>query len=395
MRFLEIKSEKLLKSTMQELKVDPWGVKIMAPKGVAALIRINSVSNIAANIMKQEMLSFGGDVAVARGALTGREKKTDCLIIGSLSQIRFLHKKLQHQPFGLSRLSEELSNSLANYQKDRFVLDLGRFKLRIAKQALVMGIINLSPDSFSGDGLYASSRVDIIEVARDMVAAGADILDVGGESSRPGSRSLSLKEELSRVIPIIKVLAKKVKVPISVDTSKPEVARQALDNGAVIVNDITGLRNQKMRKTVSAFDSAVVAMHMKGVPRTMQQNPKYRSLIDEILDFFDQVISKAVEDGVDRNKIILDPGIGFGKSLEHNLEILKHLKEFKVFGMPLLVGTSRKSFIGKILNAEVGQRLYGTISSCVLAVTNGAKILRVHDVRQVKEALKVLNAINR
>lgn len=395
MRFLEIENQKSLKSLMQELKVDPWGVKIMVPKGVSHLIRVNSVSNIAANIIKQEMLSIGGDAAVARGALTGSKKKTDCLIIGSLAQIKCLHKKLQHQPFGLSRLAGELSDSLANYSRERFVLDLGRFKLTLGCKAQVMGIINLTPDSFSGDGLYDSARVDIVEVAEGLVSDGADILDIGGESSRPGAKPVSLKEELSRVIPVIKILAKKIKVPISIDTSKPEVARQALDNGAVIVNDITGLRSPKMRRVVSGFDSAVVAMHMKGVPRTMQQNVKYHSLIDQVMDFFKKSLSRAIEDGVDRDKIILDPGIGFGKSPEDNLRILRHLKEFKVLGRPILVGVSRKSFIGKVLGVAVDQRLSGTIASCVLAADNGAKILRVHDVKQVKEAMKVLNAMNK
>ena len=394
MRFLKIENQKSLKNLMQELKVDPWGAKIMVPKGVSHLIRVNSVSNIAANIIKQEMLSFGGDAAVARGALTGSKKKTDCLIIGSLAQIKCLHKKLLHQPFGLNRLAGELSDSLANYSRDRFVLDLGRFKLRLRRRPQVMGIINLTPDSFSGDGLYNSSREDIIEVAQELVSDGADILDIGGESSRPGAKPVSLKEELSRVIPVIKILAKKIKVPISIDTSKPEVARQALDNGAVIVNDITGLRNPKMRRVVSGFDSGVVVMHMKGLPATMQQNLRYHSLIDQVMDFFKKSLSMAQEAGIDRDKIILDPGIGFGKSPEDNLRILKHLKEFKVLGRPIMVGVSRKSFIGKVLGAVVDQRLSGTIASCILAAESGAKILRVHDVKQVSQALKVANAIN-
>jgi dihydropteroate synthase len=204
-----------------------------------------------------------------------------------------------------------------------------------------------------------------------------------------------VKEEIKRVIPVIKALAKKIKVPISIDTHKPEVARQALDNGAVIVNDITGLRNLKMAKLVARYNAGVVIMHMKGNPRTMQINPEYESLIDEIIEFLDKAIKRAREIGVDKEKIIVDPGIGFGKALEHNLEILKRLNEFKVLGRPILVGPSRKSFIGKILNVQAQERLFGTLSACVLAVKNGAKIVRVHDVKEVKQALKVLDRIER
>jgi dihydropteroate synthase len=227
-----------------------------------------------------------------------------------------------------------------------------------------------------------------------MIRDGTDIIDVGGESSRPGARPIPIKEELDRTIPVIKALAKKIKVPISIDTSKPEVARQALDNGAVIVNDITALKNPKMAKVIAKYKAGVVIMHMKGNPATMQKNPLYKSLMDEIIEYLDKAINTAIDAGIDREKIILDPGIGFGKALVHNLEILKNLRELKVLGRPILVGPSRKSFIGKILNVGHQERIFGTVSSCVLAVKNGANMVRVHDVKAVKQALKVLDAIN-
>ena len=227
-----------------------------------------------------------------------------------------------------------------------------------------------------------------------MVKDGADIIDIGGESSRPGAKPLSAKEELARTIPIIKALSKKIKAPISIDTYKPEVAKQALDNGAVMVNDITGLKNAKMARLVARYKAAVVIMHMQGNPRTMQKNPIYGSLLDEIIEYLQKAINRALCAGIAQEKIIIDPGIGFGKTAEHNLKILRRLSELKVLGRPILVGPSRKSFLGKILNAGPRERIFGTVSSCILAVKNGAKIVRVHDVKEVKQALKVFTAID-
>jgi len=386
---------------MQDIKVDPYGIEIMLPKAVNHLVRINSISCIAANILKQEMLSLGGDVAVARDALTGKVKKTDCLLMATLSQFNRLTEKLNRQPFGLNRLAHDLSDNLTNYQKDEFNLDLGRYKLILRQgKTYIMGIVNLTPDSFSADGLYRTAysvqRIAdskrVVEFVERMVDDGADIIDIGGESTRPGAEPIPVKEELERTIPIIKKIARKIKVPISIDTYKPEVARQALDNGAVMVNDITGLNN-KMAKIVSKYKAGVVLMHMKGNPRTMQNNPVYKSLIDEITEYLDKAISEAVAWGIDRERIIVDPGIGFGKTLEHNLEILKRLREFKILGRPMLVGPSRKSFLGKILNAGPQERIFGTVSACVLAVKNGANVIRVHDVKAVKQAFKVFDAI--
>ncbi len=400
-QILQASDPQNLREIMQDIKVDSYGIKIMLPKAIHHLVRINSISCIAANILKQEMLSLGGDVAVARDALTGKARKTDCLLMATLSQFNRLTEKLNRQPFGLDRLAHDLSDSLTSYQKDEFNLNLGRYKLALRQgRAYIMGIVNLTPDSFSADGLYQSSVIShqssvnkIIEYVQKLVNEGADIIDIGGESTRPGAVAIPVKEELERTIPIIKKIAKKIKVPISVDTYKPEVARQALDNGAVMVNDITGLNN-KMAEIVSKYKAGVVIMHMKGNPRTMQSNPVYKSLIDEITEYLDKVISRAVAWGMDRERIIVDPGIGFGKTLEHNLEILKRLREFKILGRPILVGPSRKSFLGKILNVGPQERIFGTVSACILAVKNGANVIRVHDVKAVKEAIKVLNTIS-
>lgn len=402
MRILEIPDQKEIKKILQEIRVDPYGIKIMAPKAITYLIRMNSLSCISANILKQEMLSLGGDVAVARDALTGKTKKTDCLIIANSAQINRLNEKLNKQPFGLNRLAKGLSKTLADYQRDKFALELGGYKLNLKKRPFIMGIVNLTPDSFSGNGLYRGlipkqgilpRQKRILEHIENIVKDGADIIDIGGESSRPGAKPVLLKEELRRTIPVIKKIAKRIKVPISIDTYKPEVARQALDSGAVMVNDISGLRNPKMVKVISKYRAGAVIMHMKGRPQTMQNNPKYKSLIDEIIEYLRLSINRAIEQGVDEEKIVIDPGIGFGKTLEHNLDILRLLREFKVLGRPILVGPSRKSFIGRILNAGPQDRLYGMLSCCVLAVENGANILRVHDVKEVKQSLKITQAI--
>jgi len=395
MRIVSVSKEEDLKQIMRDINVDAYGIKIMLPKAQSYLLKLSSLNNISANILKQEMLSLGGDVAISRDALTGKAKNTDCLVIGSLSQLDGLSDKLRRQPFGLKNIAEDLSLAIENYRRVNLSLDLGTRKFNLGARSYIMGIVNVTPDSFSGDGLFSRSfKPDyIIEYGRKLEREGADIIDVGGESSRPGAKRVSLREEINRVIPVIKSLVKKVKVPISVDTCKPEVARQALDNGACLVNDITALKNKKMTKVISGYKAGVAIMHMRGNPRSMQKAPHYVSLIDEVIEYLSEAIKRAQDSGIDKDKIIIDPGIGFGKTPEHNLEILRRLKEFKILGRPILVGTSRKSFIGKILNAREQERIFGTVSSCVVACGNGANIVRVHDVRAVKQALLIKDSI--
>lgn len=383
-----------VKKIFQDIGVDPYGIKIMLPKALTILVRIKSVSNITANIIKQEMLSLGADAAIARGALTGGVKKTDCLLMGNFSQLERFCNKLKKQPFGLARLSDELAAALRNYQKVSSNFKVGPHYFNFSARSYIMGIINVTPDSFSGDGLLNYRQV-IVDYAQKLVRDGADIIDVGGESTRPGASPVTIKEELKRVVPVIKSLSKKIKVPISIDTYKPEVAEQALGAGALIVNDITGLRNRKMADICAKHKCGLIVMHMKGRPLNMQKNPNYVSLIDEITDYLGAAIKKAQDAGVGADKIIVDPGIGFGKTLEHNLEILRNLSSFKLLGKPIMIGTSRKAFIGKILDKPAQERLFGTVSSSVLAVNNGANIVRTHDVSEVKQALKLADSINR
>ncbi len=274
------------------------------------------------------------------------------------------------------------------------VLRCSSYNLEIGKRTLVMGILNVTPDSFSDGGLY--NRLDkALEHAEKMVEDGADIIDVGGESSRPGSEPVPEDIEIERVLPIIEKLAKRIKVPISIDTYKASVAERALDAGASIVNDISALEDSKMASILAKFDVPVILMHKQGSPKNMQVNPSYNSLIPEIIAYLQSRIQLAEDYGIKSEQIIIDPGIGFGKTTEHNLEILRDLRKFKLLNKPILIGTSRKSFIGKILDLPVEDRLEGTAATVAIAIANGADIIRVHDVKEMKRVALMTDAIVR
>ena len=394
-RILSIQNNQDLIALFQDLKVDPYGIGIMLPKAIPYCVRIDSLSFIAANIIKQEMLSIGGDAALPRDVLSGKSKLTDCVLIANASQLSKLIAKLQKQPFGLEKLAKTIKETIDNYSKESFVLHHRNNRLRLANRPHIMGVMNLTPDSFSGDGLYARQR-DIgfyIERALELVHDGADILDIGGESSRPGAKPVCADEEIRRTISVIKAISRKITVPLSIDTYKPEVAQAALDSGASIVNDILGLRNNAMVSVVKKYKAGVVIMHMQGMPHTMQKNPHYGCVTAEVITFLQKQVIRALEAGIDARNIMIDPGIGFGKTVSHNLSLLRRLEEFKIMGLPILVGTSRKGFLGAITGASFDQRLAETIASCVLAVKHGAHIVRVHDVKQVKHALEVTKAV--
>jgi dihydropteroate synthase len=255
----------------------------------------------------------------------------------------------------------------------------------------LMGVVNVTPDSFSDGGLFLDAEAAVAH-GRELAAQGAEILDVGGESTRPGADEVSAEEEMARVVPVVRGLAGAATV--SIDTSKGAVAEAALDAGATIVNDVTALRHDPdIEALCAARGAGLVLMHMQGDPRTMQENPVYDDVVDDVKAFLAERLSVAVEAGVSEERIWLDPGIGFGKTLEHNLELLRRLGELRELGRPLVVGTSRKSFIGKIDGSPVGERLGGTIASSVLAAANGADVLRVHDVAETAQAMAMASAI--
>jgi len=270
------------------------------------------------------------------------------------------------------------------------------FSLDFSKKTYIMGILNVTPDSFADGGLYFD-KSSAIERAYQIVEEGADIIDIGGESTRPGSEPISIKEELIRTIPLIEAISKKIKVPISIDTYKSEVAKAALDAGASMVNDISGLRfAPKMTDVVSEYKVPVVIMHIKGKPQDMQQNPVYEALIPEIIDYFRMGIKIATGAGISEDKIIIDPGIGFGKTFAHNLEIINNLYEFTLLEKPILIGPSGKTFIGKILgDAPATERLEGTAAAVSISIINGANVVRVHDVKEIVKVAKVADAVKR
>ena len=268
-----------------------------------------------------------------------------------------------------------------------------QFQYRFPRPVIVMGIVNVTPDSFSDGGQFPDPQ-SAVAAALLMLQQGAEILDVGGESSRPGSAPVSEPEELRRVLPVIEALAAKVNVPISIDTMKPAVARAALNAGASIVNDIAANRSDdSMWRLVAETGAGYVAMHMQGTPRTMQSNPHYLDVVSEVEAFFADRFLGLRRCGVGEEQVIFDPGIGFGKNLEHNLQLLASLKRFQRIGRPMLLGVSRKSFIGKLLGAEVGERLPAGLACACLAVADGIAMIRVHDVPETVQAVRMAEAI--
>ncbi|MEO5359368.1 MAG: dihydropteroate synthase [Nitrospirota bacterium] len=274
------------------------------------------------------------------------------------------------------------------------ILRLKRHPIDLSLKTCVMGILNVTPDSFSDGGRFFD-RTMAIDQALAMESAGADIIDIGGESTRPGAEAVSYDEELRRTIPVIEAIAQSVSIPISIDTYKADVARKALEAGAEIINDISGLRFDGAMASVAAhYDAAVIIMHIKGTPKDMQINPVYEDIFSEIEAYFNKSIETALAAGVKKDMIVLDPGIGFGKTIDHNLQIIGNLGRFKGLGHPILIGASRKAFIGKILgDVPVDKRLMGTAAMVSASILNGADIVRVHDVSEMSEVARASFAL--
>jgi dihydropteroate synthase len=264
---------------------------------------------------------------------------------------------------------------------------------RVGEKTLLMGVLNVTPDSFF-DGNRYREKETALKRAYDMIEEGADIIDIGGESTRPGSKGVDAEEELKRTIPVITSLAKERPVPISIDTTKSEVATAALDAGAEIINDISAMRfDRKMAAVATQYGASVIIMHMRGIPETMQKETTYDNVLSEIYQFLSERISFLLKQGVERKRIAIDPGIGFGKGVRDNLKIVREIGSFKSLGQPIVLGPSRKSFIGKVLGLDVQDRLEGTAAAVTAGVLGGANIVRVHDVKEMKRVITMADAI--
>ncbi len=352
------------------------GSKILKDKMELNFFYLKDIKNPATLILKQDALSIGADLVVHKDTILCKNKTSNALLIATNAQLKKLSKKELSQPFGLKEFAKEI---------------LKYSKTPKNKAIKIMGVVNANEDSFFEGSRFRGSEA--IKHIKKMIKDGANIIDIGGVSSRPGSEPVSEDEELKRVKPIIDEIYKEKlyeKVDFSLDSYSPKCLEYALERGFSIANDITALSNDKVAKIVAKYNAKVVLMHKKGTPKDMQKNPTYDDVLLEVYEFFQKRIEKAKSFGID--DIVLDVGIGFGKTLKHNLLLLKHLEYFLSLGYPLLVGASRKSMIDMITPSEVKDRLPGTLTIHLKAIQNGASIIRCHDVKEHYQALKVEEA---
>ena len=366
------------KAFLKRLGVESGGIGIMTKKMQLHYIYIKSLKTPAANILKQDALSIGAELAVPGGVITCDKPEVNCLLIATTKHLEVLSRKELAQPFGL----KEVAKGLKSFLKSK------RYPIRI------MGVLNANNDSFYDasrfDAKSAQSRIET------MIEEGADIIDIGAVSSRPGAPEVSVDEELSRIEPILKLIGQErlyERCTFSVDTTVAEVGKLALKNGFEIINDISGGSSEELLELVAQTSCEYVLMHMQGTPQTMQKNPHYDDVMTEVERFFETKLAYCEEKGIKRSQIILDLGIGFGKTLCHNITLLQNLRHFRRFGCELLVGASRKSMIDKIYPAKPSERLPGTLAIHLKALDEGASILRVHDVKEHKQAVEVYRAL--
>jgi dihydropteroate synthase len=366
-------------------------------------VKLEGLPCSAAGILKQTALALGADCAVHRDVIRGRKRHSDVILFASRRQLDRIGARLNEQPPAARSVGVMIAALLADFEATR----RDRPGLRIsfprsgasvrhydlAHRTFIVGILNVTPDSFSDGGRYLSAD-DAVRHGVEMAEQGADFVDLGAESSRPGSEPVSPKVEIARLMPVLRRLRSLIKIPISIDTCKATVARACLAEGADLINDISGLRfDPAMASVVAQAKSPCVVMHIKGKPRTMQRNPRYRDLMGEIFACLKESLALALEAGIRREQVIVDPGIGFGKSVADNFTILRRLVELRALGQPIMVGPSRKSFIGRTLALPPDQRLEGSLAACVAAALHGANILRVHDVRETVRAVRIADKL--
>ena len=373
---------------------DPEGVGIMTRKGRTVLVRLDGISLKAAPLLKQEMLALGADSAHAKGIADLSVQQSAVVLLGTPGQYAHLLPKLRRQPFGLKAVADALQAVLENHARSlpRPLRGLHR-STTLGNGTAVMGVLNLTPDSFSDGGRFDRPDAAIargLEIERE----GADLLDVGAESSRPGAQPISAEREIERLRGVLPALHERLKIPISIDTQKAEVARTALDLGADLVNDVSGLRDPEMRRVIARSGAPALIVHMRGTPPTMQRDLVYGELRTEVYGALARAVAAAIEDGIAPGQLLVDPGLGFGKSAAQSLELLHHLGEFRSLGLPVVVGASRKSFLGRTLGeGAVESRIEASLAAAVIAALAGASVVRAHDVAATVRALTVADAV--
>jgi dihydropteroate synthase len=392
-RLISSRERGALARSLEDAGVDPRGIAIIEKKAELLIVRVDRVAAPAANIIKQQLLSIGADAAVHREVITGGPASSSVYIVADRDRLAELPAKLARHPFGLAELGSSIERLLRTLDHPPERIALARGTIELGTSPVVAGILNVTPDSFSDGGRYLDPE-KAIERAIEMVEEGAGIIDIGAESTRPGAKELDAAEELARVMPVLEELTRRLAVPLSIDTRKAVVARSAVEAGAAIINDVSGLRHDPaMVETALATGAAVVVMHMLGTPETMQRDPRYDEATSEIISWFEERTADLVRAGIDHSKIIIDPGIGFGKRLQDNASVIAEIGDFRALGFPVMVGYSRKSFIGTITGGEPDRRLAGGLAAFAKCLAGGVQIVRVHDVKETVDFLKVWRAI--
>jgi len=373
---------------------DPEGVGIMVRKARIFPVRVENVALKAAPLLKQELLAVGGDAAHARGVADHSVDRTPAVLLATWGQYQHLLPKLRRQPFGLRGLADEVERALRAYAgRGAGAVAGARRALALGARPRVLGVVNVTPDSFSDGGRFLEPAAAIAHAER-LVAEGADALDLGAESTRPGATPTSAETEWGRLAPVLAGVVARLTVPVSVDTRHADVARQALDAGADLVNDVSGLREAAMRRLVAQRGAAAIVMHMRGEPATMQQEASYTDLRAEVYDDLAAATEEAERDGVAPEKLVVDPGLGFGKTPEQSLELLAHVGELRSLGYPVAIGASRKSFLGWAAGeAEPTARVDAGVAAALYAAEHGVAIVRTHDVAPTVRALRLFERL--
>ncbi|MCX7780857.1 MAG: dihydropteroate synthase [Negativicutes bacterium] len=392
-RLITIQEWRKANTVLAEINCDPTGVKLMANKALFRAVKLEGVPTKAANLLKQTFLAKGGEVAVARGSADLSIDYTDVLILATIKQFNLALAQLKSQPWGLPKAAQAIEAALQ--AADGFTARTYHWKNRLLSltpgRTLVMGILNLTPDSFSDGGKYLDMDA-ALRHAQSMVENGADIIDVGAESTRPyGSRPITAEEECGRLLPVLEKVLKNIDAPVSVDTYKAEVAREALKAGAHFINDIWGLqREPDMAAAVAEYGVPIIIMHN-------QKDTHYdNDIMSEICKFLRKSADIALNAGVQPDNILIDPGIGFGKTPAQNLVVMSRLEELRSLGYPILLGTSRKRFIGEVLGgAPANDRLEGTGATVAIGIAKGVSIVRVHDVKEMVRVARMTDAMLR